>query len=782
MCKQFFLFFLFFVCGLLTFHPLVFSQETKENTEKIASGNTTELHQNEPMNAFPVMAAPQETSANTTSETGGSDEEKTLPLGVASPKKETPVKTPVSINADTVEYSTDSKYVTATGNVEVVYQETKLTCQKLTVNTDTKEGMAEGNVRLEDSRGIIEAKRMNYNFEKKKGIMYDVGFRANPYFGKAEKVEKINDIEFIGWNTHMSTCNYDNPHFRLKSHKVDFFRGEKVEINNTTVTAGQEKELPIMFLPYFKRSFKDPQTHVQLTPGKSKDWGYFMLSAWRYNFTQYISGRLYLDYRANLGLAQGFGANYDTRMVGKGDFTFYYSHEHPSNLPAGSPDNFQRYLVRLRHKWDIDKNTNLVAEYYKIVDSKRMLLGSQYNILKDYFPREFEKDALPLSYMLIHHLFSNSSLDVLLQKRTNRWYTELEKLPEVTYTLPTSPIGNSRIYFANNTTLANYNHKNAVPSPSTSDLSMIRLDTYNQFSYPTRVAFLNFSPFVAERITRYDDDVNGASIPPRLIFYAGGDLSTKFYRIFNTKTNFLGLDINGLRHVITPTIKHTFNTKPSIISSKLKQIDSVDSIKQNNSLTFELENKLQTKRGNSTVELLNFRVDNSYTFKSGGNKAGGTLSDFLLYLDVYPYSWVSLHVDSTFARKDHHFSGVNADLNFNLGSERTIGFSQRYLRGNSKELVVSSSWRLNPKWKLALYERYQFGHGLDLSPGLREQQYTVIRDLHCWTAELTLNATKGKGDSLWLVMRLKAFPELQFQLDQSYHKPEPGSQNYSGGS
>ncbi|MBM3245450.1 MAG: hypothetical protein FJZ15_06645, partial [Candidatus Omnitrophica bacterium] len=699
---------------------------------------------------------------------------------------ETPPKEGISINADTVEYSTDSKNVTAAGNVEILYKGTKLSCQKITVNTDTKEGFAEGGVRLDDEQGIIIAEKMTYNFQTKAGVMIDAQFRANPYFGKAERMHKLNDIQFVAMRTKMSTCDFDHPHYFIKSRKVDFYMGEKIIAKDNLIGGGQYSHIPILYLPEFNKSLKKPFMHVQVSPGKDKYWGYYLLSAWRYNLTDSISGNLLLDYRELFGISEGFTTNYTNPKFGKGDFKFYYTQERDKSKDLSSavdvPKVFERYLVRWRHKWDIDENTNWISEYYRIVDSKRQLHGSTFNFLKDYFYREYEKDSTPPSYVQIHRLFNNlgnSSLDLVVSPRANRWYSQLEKIPEMNFNMPNTPIGNSRLYFQDVTQFANYNYKNAVPSPSTDDLSMWRFDTYNQFSYPMRALIFNISPFVGNRTTYYDCDNNGSAILPRIIFYSGAELSTKLYKVLNVKTGAFGLDIDGLRHIITPTIRYNFNNQPSILSSKLKQIDSVDAINTNNSITFELQNKLQTKRDNLTVDLLDFRIDSSYNFKSSANKAGGTLSDFKLYLDFWPYTFFSLHSDATFDRREHKFTLINADLNFNFTPDRRIGLGERYERRGSKETTFSIDWRINPKWKFGIYERYQFGNAPDLSKGLREQQYSLVRDMHCWTTELTYNIDKFKGHSLWVVFRLKAFPELQFEFDQQYHEPRPGAQtNY----
>ena len=708
-------------------------------------------------------------------------------LPVASPTEadESRVRQPISINADRVEYSTDNKNVTATGFVEVIYKGAKLTCQKLTINTETKDGVAEGNARLDDSQGVIEAEKMNYNFQTKMGVMFDANFRANPYFGKMEKMNKIDDIEFIGSRTQMSTCSFDHPHYRIKSRKVDFFRGDKMKASDNLFTVGQYTQVPILSLPQFNRSLKKPYMHVQFSPGHKRDWGYYLLTAWRYNLTESISGDILLDYRELFGVSEGFTLNYKSANFGKGDFKLYYTQERDKSKDVSSdvnvPKVFQRYLVRLRHQWDVTKTTNLTAELYRLIDSKMMIHGSNFNFLKDYFYREYEKNTQPLSYLQIRQLMlGNSSLNVLLQPRVNRWYTQLEKMPEINYSLPSTQIFYTPLYMENTTSFANYAYRYGKPDavPLVNTVNMSRFDMSNKLSLPLKVAFIQFTPYVQDEATYYNANINGSSIAPRTIFSAGSTISTKFYRMFNVKTGYLGLDIHGLRHVITPTISYTFRNSPTIPSSNLKQIDSVDAINGVlNQASFELSNKLQTKRGDKSVDLLDFRINSSYSFRSASNKSGGSLTDFLLYLDILPYSWMTFHQDATFSRTGNYFTQVNTDLNFNFGTERKIGIGNRYTRGGSKEAVLLTEWRMNPKWKFKLYERMQFGRGPNMGKGLREQEYTISRDMHCWITELTFNSKKAQGESIWLIFRLKAFPELEFNLNQTYNMPRPGSQS-----
>ena len=698
---------------------------------------------------------------------------------------------PIIVNGDIVEYSTTGREVTATGNVSVTNKGAKLTCHKLTVNTQTKDAEAEGNARLDDAKGVIEGKKILYNFQTKRGTIIDSEFRANPYFGKAEKVDKVSDSEFIAKRGYMTTCNYDNPHYRIKSKKMNIFPDDKIQTKDDIFYIGR---VPLLYVPQYNHSLKDPLMHVQLMPGKSKNWGPFVLSAWRYNITEDVKGRIYFDYRANIGVAEGFGTNYSTSEFGKGDFKYYYTQERDHNLDKKNraPREFERYFIRWRHQWNIDERTNLTSEYYKITDSKRILYPSgNYNFLKDYFFREYEKDAKPLSYALVHHSFNYSSMDLLMQKRINRWYEQEEKLPEIKYSLPSFQLGETPFYFDNTSSYVNYNYKYSAPAPAADDTSTTRDVTYNKFdttdkfSLPTKAAFLNLTPFISGQWTYYDKKpVPTYGSTSQVVFSTGSDASTKFYRLFNIQSNFLGLDINNLRHIITPSIAYSYS-KTSIMPSGKARFGGGATSAAGSSASLVLSNKLQTKRNNQSVDFLDLNVSSSYAFKpKTGAKRGSSLSDFLFDLELLPYSWMRVDADATYkhsgARCDvgyHHFTNANYNISFNLGKERSFAVGQRYQFKGGNELTFDLDWRLNPKWKFSFYQRRNRGHDPALKRGLREQEYAISRDLHCWTVNFTYNVKRGYGETVWLVFRLKAFPELEFEYNQDYHVPKPGTQS-----
>jgi LPS-assembly protein len=700
-------------------------------------------------------------------------------------------ESPIIINGDNVEYSADNKEVIATGNIEVIYKDSKLTCNKLKVNMQTKEAVAEGNARLDDAKGVVTGEKIVYDFASKTGVIYNADFRANPYYGKAKRMEKVSDTEFMAKSGYFTTCSMDHPHYRFAAKKINMFPGDKMQAQKATLYLGA---VPLLYIPRFNYSMKEPIMHVQVEPGKSKEWGYFLLSVWRMNLTDHLSGRAFLDYRSKLGWAEGLGLNYTDSGFGKGDFKYYFTREKQQfkNFISGESLNNTRYFLRWRHKWDIDQRTNFSAELYKITDERRKKDLSR-NILKDYFFREYEKDSQPLSYGLFHHSFNYSSLDILLQMRTNHWFDQIEKRPEINYNLPSLQLWDSSLYFENTSQLGNYNKKGSMMSPATDeDVMVARLDTKNTLSHPMKISFVQFRPFVSSRQTLYDKGANGQSAIVRTIFYSGADLSTRFYRIFDVKTNFLKLDINGLRHIITPSVAYLYTHPGTIPIRNIKQIDTVDAINRGNTASLSLSNKLQTKRNGQSIDFLDFLITADYVIdpKTGdnailtntGKKLSSQLADILFKLKILPYSWMRLESDATFEHSDRDnvnyntFSLINYDLSFDLGRGRFLTLGQRYERKGKNEITLGFDWRLSSKWKFGIYQRYNLKKTDTLTAGSQEQQFTITRDLHCWELEVSLGKTKNVGSSVYFTFRLKAFPENEFGFDQSTSKKKSGAQ------
>ena len=245
----------------------------------------------------------------------------------------------------------------------------------------------------------------------------------------------------------------------------------------------------------------------------------------------------------------------------------------------------------------------------------------------------------------------------------------------------------------------------------------------------------------------------------------------------------------------------------------------MDLLTSSNAFTLGLSNKLQTKRKGAdgiekTIDFLDLNISTKYSLgpnhvygkyyyteqnetrslmiKPGEpKKTGASFSDIFIKYKILPYSWLRIEGDATYKHSGieddpdfgsyNRFTQVNYDINFDFAKERSLGIGQRYERKGGNQVTASFNWRLNPKWRLFVYQRYNLKSYTDASNafierGTLEQEFTVSRDLHCWEMDLTLNHKKNHGSGIYVVFRLKAFPEAEFGFDQSYNKPKSGAQ------
>ena len=206
---------------------------------------------------------------------------------------------PIIVNGDKIDYAQDKNIVTITGNVEITKGNSVMTCDQATVNTLTNDAHAEGNVILKDLKGIIKARSCDYNFKTQAGLAFDANVDYKPYYGKGKIVKKVSENEIEIKNGYFTTCDKDHPHYRIQSRIMQIFPEDKVTCRAMTFRVANT---PIIYMPKFTQNLKDDRMHVQVTPGKSKDWGMFILTAWRYDLLNNSGGRVHLDYREKRNL------------------------------------------------------------------------------------------------------------------------------------------------------------------------------------------------------------------------------------------------------------------------------------------------------------------------------------------------------------------------------------------------------------------------------------------------------------------------------------------------
>jgi len=690
----------------------------------------------------------------------------TIPLfTIIPPAYAQDTKEPIVVNGDKVEYLYEEKKVVGVKNVVITYKEVRLTCDKIVVDMETKEAIAEGNVELTQRGGILRGEKVHYSFTEEKGTILKAEIRREPWYGKSDASSKIDDKEYLMDRGYITTCELPNPHYRIQARQIKMFVDERVEARHVIFFLG---DMPIFYLPYYLHPLKDKRPRVTIVPGRNSRWGAYLLTAWRYYFHEWSRGYVHLDWREKKGFAQGVDYKYKFGYFGKGLARLYYTHEdHETTIEeqeAGHSISDDRWRAQLRHKWQIDKDTLAVGEFNRISD--RLFIKDYY------FNEEYEIESEPETYLSVVRTRPDYTLSLYTRVRIDDFFTVVEKLPEVKMDIRSQRLRNTNFYYKSTTSLAML-QKKFSDTELEPKLRANRVHTDQEISYLAKLfRFLTFNPYLRARETWYSEDDNGDTNRLRTVLTLGSKFSTKFFKVFDYESNMLGLDINGLRHIVTPSLDYRVTPTPTIKAGYLKQFDDIDAIESQHGVLLSVVNRLQTKRGSQNAITTLARLTTSTEVLIEPKRAK-SIDDVRMDLELTPYDWLLIDIDSQYNLKRRSPEFFNTDIVAHKGDLWRLGLGFRFedddVSGTSSQITTDASYKLGPKWKLGAYHRYKKDTG-ESDIYLAEQNYSVERDLHCWLAELNYQLKRTEGlevdieHRIWLVMRLKAFPDLPFRM------------------
>ena len=666
---------------------------------------------------------------------------------------------PVNIKGDAVEYFQDGQKAVGTGHVTIDYEGTHLEADKITVYMEKKLATAEGHVVLAQKGSTFKGAYGEYDFQNKVGHVnkMDASIQET-YFGKAQKVEKVEENHYRMVDSYVSTCCGNDPFYKISAHNIDYFPDDKVIIRNAVLFI---RNIPILFIPYYEQPFVDfDRFPVHLVPGKRSEWGAFLLSKWRYNVVNRpgltSKGNVLLDYRQKRGAGVGIENFYHGEKIGHGAIRTYYAND---NEPPGEPSqtngqtvNPNRDRYQWRHQSKLSESTTLTTEWNKLSDR---------DVTKDFFyHEEYEKEVLPENYISIITAKPEYTFSILDRERLDDFYSAVERSPELRFDTHNRAFGDTPFYLREE---VQYSNLKKTDAKSDISLDVTRLDVNHTLSYAARVGDVSVTPRVGTRHTFYSRDIEGDSDLVRGTFDPGVDVSTHFYRTYDVYIKTLGLDINQARHIFTPTLSYNYRPNPTAPRTVLQQFDALDAIDKQNFIRLNFENKLLVKNHDADGLLYSREFARILPFLDVDVHTG-RLDNVGLDAELRPYTWLGLEADTTYDPNTRDFDTANFDVYFTRGRWQ-VAVGQRYVQDDSSQTTAQIKFKLNDEWEFRLYDRYEFEEGAS-----KEFEASVSKAWDCIITDFTYN--RREGDTFYVTLRLKAFPSAPFSLSQSYNHPK----------
>ena len=300
-------------------------------------------------------------------------------------------------------------------------------------------------------------------------------------------------------------------------------------------------------------------------------------------------------------------------------------------------------------------------------------------------------------------------------------------------------------------------------------VSAARYDANQTLTYAGKVGDVSVAPHVGTRQTYYSRRASDDDDLVRGVFDAGVDLSVHFYKTYDYSTRWLGLDINQVRHIFTPTASYNFRPNPTVSRTIVEQFDSLDAIDKDHFIRLNFEHKFQTKEHRESDELVSREFARIIPFLDYDVRTG-RLENVGIDTELRPYPWLGIESDATYDALTRDVDTANFDVYWERGRWH-VGIGQRYVQDRSSQTTAEIKLKWNDDWSFRVYDRFEFEDG-----DSKEFEFTVSKAFECVIADFTYNRRKDEGDTFFVTLRLKAFPSVPFTLSQSYSQPKASRQ------
>lgn len=667
-------------------------------------------------------------------------------------------KSPAVFEGDEISFLRSEGKAFGKGHVKVTYQDVQLFCDQMEYDQDTNTVHATGNVKIVRSPtktalagSILYGNSAVYNLDSKSGQMKDIRIESRPFYDYA-KEGYIEDGKFILKNGYVSTCDLDDPHYRLTARKIIIYPKDKIIAKNVWLKVGP---VPVFYIPYYSQSLKD-KFPVELAFGHKKYFGTYILTGWRYNINKENKGKIHLDWYEKRGEGFGVTHNADTSSFGKVLVNGYfikdalYSKAEEDVLVKDYPERLaipakylqeDRYKAQISYKWNPLPKLTITADVNKFSDE---------NFIKDFFYRDYQKNPTQTSYLLADYAFTNSSLSMLTQAHANNFYTEKEYLPQLNYNFYRQELGKSQIYFQSNEILGDISQRTAY-SPLKYDSN--RFYSSNTISRPFQIKWLHIDDSLSQTSAYYSKDIQNHGAWSTS-WQTGATASVKLYKMLPYQFDLLGQKIVAMRQILTPSIGYVYVRAPIGNFANIVPFDDLMNLARSELVSFGLDNKFQVKTKSEKWDLIYFNPTLYYHI--GDRGLDNYFSNIYSKLEIYPVPGKGLVSEYNYDLRLKRLTVANGDLTFS-GAKYSLAFGQRYTRTQPSQSTLTYSYQLTPKVKYLNYLIYDNSDGY-----CQEQEYGFRFDLHCWWMDINFDmkrdqTTKARNNEIWIQFSLKGF-------------------------
>lgn len=636
---------------------------------------------------------------------------------------------PVEVQADRLEYDRATGLFRGWGSVVIRKGEKVLTADNVRGNLNTEDFHAFGNVTFTDGESTWRGESFDYNFRQQKAAVASLSGEHGPLrVLHADKTERPAPNVYYLEGAEITTCT--NPvhrlHYHVRARDVTINEGEDLTAHGAVVYIGG---IPIFYLPYWYRNLRE-EIGFRIYPGYSSRMGFFALTSLRYRINPLLRGVTHVDYRSKRGVGLGQDIKWNREGFGDGMLRFYYIEDRDPlddrDDPVASQIEAERYRVRLEHEVSLSDRDHLLIQANYLSDT---------DILEDFFEDEYRLSHQPENYISYSHRGDRYTVGVEVQARLNDFYSNVNRVPEVSLNIMRQQIGDSFFYYESESAASYLERVYAVGLTNVSDYSAFRLDSAHKVYRPARaMGFLNLVPRVGYRGTYYSATRELRTVIEVSEHTTTNTVGTNTFVETHSETNTVTFEVDAdgdvrsvfemglelsfkafktwdhletpLRHIVEPYADYTYIPEPNLLPENLYAFDSVDEIDALNQVKLGVRNKLQRKIGTRSANIIDADL---YTFYRIERPEGqSAVNRYYANVKLRPARWVRIDFDAQYNAEDSTIDVFNTDMTFQEQDLWKTRLQYRFIENSSSLVSIDAELFPKAKWTVGAFGRHQF--------------------------------------------------------------------------
>ncbi|MFW6131664.1 MAG: LPS-assembly protein LptD [Candidatus Aminicenantaceae bacterium] len=556
-----------------------------------------------------------------------------------------------------------NELIIAKENAEIHYQNILLLADKIVLNTETKDITAEGNVVLQLPEEEISADSLTFNLDSKQGELNNVHGLIQPsIIYEADKLERKDDNLYHFCKLKITSCTQPVPRWLFSCPEANFKKGDYIEMWNPVFSI---RKIPVFYFPYIrypvglerKTGFLMPQV------GYSGTKGAFYVQSFYWNIKRNMDATINVDYYSQRGIGGGLEYRYLFSGGTGGNINLYYF-SFKDNPDYEDPDN--AYIIRMKHNQTLPFKFNLVAD----VDYQ-----SSYDFLRE-FDNNFSRAVVSnrRSQVYLTRAWSHFNFDMRVS-RFETYFSQSDR-SVIRYNLPQVGFNSSKIklfsplYFSFSSSFSSWekgwdsdyenntqNHSQSIifkPVLSIPFTSIPWLTLDSSLSSNLSYYFQSYEPNTNNIV---DEPILMHNLATRMEF-----VGPVFYKIYmDTENN------PKLKHIIEPSFVFRYETPVSTGD----RIITPGIFYRNHYLQYSLTNRFLIKQNDMPKEILTFSLSQKYYLSPEDsplkryiiNNEIPEFSDISSLLRFYPSKKYSLDVSLAYNTYYHTFSKLRIGIN-----------------------------------------------------------------------------------------------------------------------